>query len=175
MRDFLSYKLYDKVFEAYHEFKKEYGTCRILPTPAFFFGLKENEEILVDIEYGKTITVKYLNRTAVNELGQCLVFFRLNGQTRAVEMQDQSRQVEVARHRKVENAGDIGAPLMGNLSKILVKEGDTVEANAPLFVIEAMKMESTITAPAAGRVKKVVLDEKTLVEQDDLILELDLN
>ena len=172
LRDFLSYKLYDKVFTDFHDFKSQFGTVRILPSPAFFFGLQENEEILVGIEEGKVITVKYLNRTAVNELGQCLVFFRLNGQTRAIEVQDRTKQIEVVKNRKAEGEGQIGAPLQGSLSKILVKEGQLVKANAPLFVIEAMKMESTITAPYSGKVKQVVLGEKTLVEQDDLVLEI---
>jgi len=44
--------------------------------------------------------------------------------------------------------------------------------NTPLFIIEAMKMESTITAPIAGVVQKIYIRERTLVEQDDLVLEL---
>jgi pyruvate carboxylase len=35
-----------------------------------------------------------------------------------------------------------------------------------------MKMESTVTSPIAGTVKKIYLTEKTLVEQDDLVIEL---
>jgi pyruvate carboxylase len=67
---------------------------------------------------------------------------------------------------------DVGAPLQGSLAKILVKEGDVVQANTPLFIIEAMKMESTIIAHTAGTVEKIHLKEKTLVEQDDLVIEL---
>jgi pyruvate carboxylase len=36
-----------------------------------------------------------------------------------------------------------------------------------------MKMESTITTPVAGTVKKIHLTERTLVEQDDLVIELE--
>ena len=49
-------------------------------------------------------------------------------------------------------------PLQGKLCRILVKQGDKVEKNTPLFVIEAMKMESTVVAPRAGVIKNVVLD-----------------
>jgi pyruvate carboxylase len=67
---------------------------------------------------------------------------------------------------------EIGSPLQGSLARILVREGQQVDAGAPLFVIEAMKMESTITAPAPGIVKAIYLKEKTLVEQDDLVVEV---
>ena len=73
---------------------------------------------------------------------------------------------------KISTKFDIGAPLQGSISRILVHEGDTVEVNTPLFILEAMKMESTITSPMAGTVKRLHLTEKTLVEQDDLIVEL---
>jgi len=172
-RDFLSYKLYPKVFTDYHKHREQYGVVRTLPTAAFFYGLKPNQEIIVEIEPGKAVTVKFLNITEPNDLGNRLVLFRLNGQTRAIEVQDTQVQVTAVAHRKAVSDNEIGAPLQGNLSKILVKAGDTVEVDTPLFVIEAMKMESTITSPVAGTVKAVHLTEKTLVQQDDLVVELE--
>lgn len=171
-RDFLSYALYPKVFANYHEHFEKYGQVRMLPTPAFFYGLKPNEEILVEVERGKTINVKFLNETEPNEAGFRSVFFKLNGQTRSVDIRDESVNSDVAVHQKVSKEGDVGAPLQGNLSKIMVKVGDEVKENQPLFIIEAMKMESTITAPKNGKVKAVHLTEKTLVEQNDLVVEL---
>ena len=77
-------------------------------------------------------------------------------------------------HKKANGPEQIGSPLQGSLSKILVKQGDVVRKNDPLFIIEAMKMESTITAPYDGKVGKVHLSNKTLVQQDDLVLEMSL-
>lgn len=171
--DFLSYQLYPKVFTEYHEFREQYSGVRSLPTPAFFYGLKPNQEIIVEIEPGKAVTVKFLNITEPNDQGRRLVLFRLNGQTRAIEVQDRSVKVTAVVHRKAKGEKEIGSPMQGNLSKILVKAGETVSVNTPLFVIEAMKMESTITAPMAGTVKEIHLSEKTLVEQDDLVVELE--
>ena len=173
VREFLSWKLYPRVYEDFYEHFEQYGEVRNLPTPAFFFGLEANEEIMVSLAEGKNVLVKYLNKTVPDEHGNCLVFFELNGQTRSVQVRDRSKQVETVVHRKATADNEIGAPLQGSISKILVREGEQVAANAPLFVIEAMKMESTITAPMAGTVKTIHLGTKTMVEQDDLVIELD--
>lgn len=42
------------------------------------------------------------------------------------------------------------APMPGKVLRVLVQVGESVEANAPLLVLEAMKMEHTIRAPHAG-------------------------
>ena len=55
----------------------------------------------------------------------------------------------------------------------MVEEGQAVEKDTPLFVIEAMKMESTITAPREGLVKKIHLSEGEILEQGDLVIELE--
>ncbi len=170
--DFISYKLYPKVYRDYYEHFEKFGAIKNLPTVPFFYGLKPNEEILVELGPGKTILIKYLNVTEPNELGMRLVLFSLNGQTRTIEIKDESIESEVIAHLKASRPSEVGAPLQGNLSKILVKEGDVVEVNTPLFIIEAMKMESTITAPMAGVVQKVYIKERTLVQQDDLVVEL---
>jgi pyruvate carboxylase len=75
-------------------------------------------------------------------------------------------------NKKVNNPDlEIGAPLQGKLSKLLVRAGDTVASNAPLFIIEAMKMETTVTATRNSKVKTVHLPEGTMVQQDDVVVE----
>ncbi len=172
-KDFLSYKLYPKVFKDYYDHYSEYGVVRTLPSSAFFYGLKPNEEILVEIVNGKNLLIQFLNISEPNEEGMRTAFFKLNGQTRSIAVQDHQLSTEKIEHKKAEHQNEIGAPLQGSLSKILVKEGDTIQVNTPLFIIEAMKMESTITAPIKGKIKKIHLSEKTMVEQDDLIIELE--
>jgi pyruvate carboxylase len=56
------------------------------------------------------------------------------------------------------------------LSKVLVQPGQQVTKNTPLFVIEAMKMETTITAPQDVTIEAVSLPEGTRVQADDLVL-----
>lgn len=170
--DLLGHQLYPKVFADYHIHHSTYGSVRRLPTKAFFYGLEPNEEILINIEPGKNILVQFLNISEPDQEGMRVAYFKLNGQTRAVEVKDIKVKSTVVAHQKAVSDNEVGAPLQGSLSKILVKAGDTVAINDPLFIIEAMKMESTITAPVAGKVKRVHLKEKTIVHQDDLVVEI---
>ncbi len=173
MTDFLSYKLYPKVFEDYFNHKKEYGDVSVIPTPYFFYGLRQNEEILITIDKGKSIMVRLLNILPADENGMRPVFFRLNGQTRVIECADKNVEVKKVSHKKVSGESEIGAPLQGMLARIFVKAGDAVKKNQPLFTIEAMKMETTITASAEGKIKAIVLAERTMVEADDVVLEME--
>ncbi|NNC85355.1 MAG: pyruvate carboxylase [Bacteroidia bacterium] len=170
--DFLSYKFYPKVYDDYYQHKQKYGEVTNIPTPAFFYGMKSNDEITVRIGKGKTILVRLLYVSSPNEDGICMAYFRLNGQTRTIEVKDESIQVQKVMHQKASNDKHVGAPLQGLLSKVFVKEGDTVKKNQPLFVIEAMKMETTITATNDCKIDAVVLGEKTMVESDDLIVSI---
>ena len=168
--DLLSYLFYPKVFKEYHDFKCTHGEVYYIPSPVFFFGLQPNEETLIELAPGKSILIKFLYMSAVDETGCKQVFFKLNGQTRSINIRDRSFTSVKASHEKVSSDTEIGAPLQGKLSKILVKAGDKVIKNTPLFVIEAMKMESTIVAPFEGVVKQVALSEGLLVEQDDVVI-----
>jgi biotin carboxyl carrier protein len=53
-----------------------------------------------------------------------------------------------------------------------VSAGETIAEGQPLAVLEAMKMESTITAPRAGRVVRIAAETGRRLEQGDLILVL---
>ncbi|MDH5476014.1 MAG: pyruvate carboxylase, partial [Cyclobacteriaceae bacterium] len=88
--DFLSYKLYPKVFENFHAHWTKYGEIWRIPTPSFFYGLKDNEEIFVEIGKGKAIIINKLYTSVPNENGICQVHFELNGQTRIIEIKDRS-------------------------------------------------------------------------------------
>jgi 3-methylcrotonyl-CoA carboxylase alpha subunit len=51
--------------------------------------------------------------------------------------------------------GSLTAPMPGKVVRVLVTEGQEVAANAPLVVLEAMKMEHTVRATAAGTVRAI--------------------
>src|SRR5437016_12727226 len=58
--DPLSRLLYPDVFAKYDKFRQTYSDVAVLPTPAFFYGLKSGEEITVEIESGKSLIIKFL-------------------------------------------------------------------------------------------------------------------
>ncbi len=171
--DFLSYQLYPKVFEDFYEHLESFGDTSKLPSPAFFYGLQFNEEIEVTIGRGKTIIIQYLNTNAPRSSGARMVIFRLNGSIRSSVVMDRSIDNVEASNAKVSTENHIGSPLQGSLSKIIVKQGEEVKKDQALFIIEAMKMESTVTAPRNGVISRIFLKAKTLVAQDDVVLSLD--
>lgn len=63
------------------------------------------------------------------------------------------------------------SPMPGLLMKILVQEGDKVSAGQDLAVIEAMKMENTLTASVDGTVSKVSAEVGSSLAVDDVIIE----
>lgn len=172
MEDFLSYTLYPKVFEQAHENYKLYGNVALIPTKDFFYGMKLQEETLVTLEPGKTIIVKLLSVSIPNDEGMRTVFFKVNGENRFVEVFDTSLNIKKVENAKIntEDTNQIGAPLQGSLYKVLVKKGQHIKENDPLFIIEAMKMETTVTAHKSGKIKSVSLDEGAMVKQDDLVV-----
>lgn len=174
LTDFLSYKFYPKVFEGGLKFWREYGDIVALSTPLFFYGMKMGEDTTVEIAKGKTLLIRLLSIGPVNSEGKRTVFFKLNGQTRNVEVYDKSIKVERVENKKIDKADEkqIGAPLQGMLSKLLVKKDERVKKNQPLFVIEAMKMETVIASPFEGAVAHIELGEGTLVNTHDFVMQL---
>ena len=175
IEDFLSYTLYPKVFEAAHENYKNYGNVALIPTKNFFYGMKLREETLITLEPGKTVIVKLLSVGIPNDEGKRIVFFKVNGENRYVEIFDKSLNIKKQENTKIdaEDANQIGAPLQGSLYKVLVEKGQPIKENDPLFVIEAMKMETTVTAHKAGKIKSISLDEGSMVKQDDLVVTME--
>jgi methylmalonyl-CoA carboxyltransferase small subunit len=65
------------------------------------------------------------------------------------------------------------SPLMGLVIKVYVTPGQAVEANEPILVLEAMKMETNVTAPRAGTVKSVNVAPGDSVKLNQVLMELE--
>lgn len=172
--DFLSFKLYPKVFtDAYNNHLK-FGNVMNIPTKNFLFGMEVGEEIMVDIDPGKKVLISLMQKSEPDENGFINVFFKINGQMRNVSIKDNSVKVDTIENVKAdaEDEKQIGAPLQGLLSTVLVKNGEEVKENQPLFIIEAMKMETTVTAISSGIIDKVLLESGSLVDTSDLVVKL---
>jgi biotin carboxyl carrier protein len=60
----------------------------------------------------------------------------------------------------------------GQVSKVLVGEGDSVQRGQPLIVLEAMKMEIKIAASHDGRVVKVLVKSGQVVDRGQTLIEM---
>jgi acetyl-CoA carboxylase biotin carboxyl carrier protein len=70
-------------------------------------------------------------------------------------------------------ATDVQAHITGTVWKILVQVGDTVTQDQTLVILESMKMEMPVEAPAAGRVSSVAVTEGASVDEGDVLLTLE--
>jgi len=170
--DLLSYLLYPDVFLKYDKFQETYSDVGVLPTAAFFYGLKSGEEITVEIEQGKTLIVKFLTFSDPHPDGTRTLFFELNGQPREVNVRDRALRVVERAHPKADpaDAGQVPAPTAGVISGIAVQPNHVVERGAKLLTLEAMKMQSNIFAPISGRVTKLLVAPGQHVEAKDLLV-----
>src|SRR5690349_21604043 len=170
--DLLSYLLYPDVFTKYDKFRQTHSDVSVLPTPAFFYGLKSGEEITVEIESGKSLIIKFLTISEAHPDGTRTLFFELNGQPREVNIRDRSLRVVERAHPQADpaDAGQVAAPTAGVISGIAVQTNHTVERGAKLLTLEAMKMQSNIYAPISGRIVKILVTSGQHVEAKDLLV-----
>ena len=71
-----------------------------------------------------------------------------------------------------DQSGDILAPMPGTVLEVLVAEGDLVDQNQTVIVMESMKMELLITAPRDGVVRRVSVQQGQQVERGMRLMEL---
>jgi pyruvate carboxylase subunit B len=69
--------------------------------------------------------------------------------------------------------GAVHAPMPGLVLNVLVAEGDTVEADEGLLVLEAMKMENELSASSAGVVTAIHVATGDAVDKNALLIEID--
>jgi pyruvate carboxylase len=168
----LSYLMYPEVFTKFARARQAWGDMGILPTPQFFYGIEKGEEITVDLEPGKTLVVKFLTIGEPHPEGYRTVFFELNGQPREVDIRDRARQVTALAKPKADpvNPGHVGAPIPGIVTTIAVELHEEVQKGDRLLVMEAMKMQTTVYAPIAGKVVQRLIHAGDHVEAKDLLL-----
>lgn len=168
--DIASYVMYPKVYEEFRAIVEKYGDLSVLPTRYFLKPLDINEEMVVDIEQGKTLIIKLL---AIGEIskktGTREVFFELNGEMRSVTIDDKTISIETVTRPKATQPNDVGAPMAGVVLEIRVKKDQEVKKGDPVAVLSAMKMEMVISAPVSGKVGDVLIREGDSVDSADLI------
>ncbi|NVK45972.1 MAG: pyruvate carboxylase [Rhodobacteraceae bacterium] len=173
--DFNGYLMYPKVFTDYVTRHEQYGPVRVLPTKNFFYGMQEGEEISASIDPGVTLEIRCQAVSDPNEIGEVKVFFELNGQPRTVRVKDRSAASSVVANAKAElgNPKHVGAPMPGVVATVTVVAGQSVKKGDVLLTIEAMKMETSITADQDGTVKAAHVTPGAQIDAKDLLVEFE--
>ncbi|MEQ8697983.1 MAG: biotin/lipoyl-containing protein, partial [Bauldia litoralis] len=166
-----SYIMYPKVFTEFAAAADTYGPVSVLPTPVYFYGLPVGEEILVEIERGKTLVIRNQAIGETDEDGFVRVFFEMNGQPRVAKVPNRMASDVVIRRKAEEgNALHVAAPMPGVVSTLAVSTGQTVKAGDVLLSIEAMKMETALHAERDGMVGEVLIHAGSQIDAKDLLI-----
>jgi pyruvate carboxylase len=174
--DVMSAAMYPDVFREYRTFRTERGDVSRLPTRAFLVGLSKGEELMFDIERGKTLVVVLRAVGELDDEGNRRVFFELNGQPRAVTVADKKAKttVKTRERAKAGDPGSIGAPMPGTVVDVRVKPAAKVKKGEPLCVLSAMKMETVVASPVDGIVARIAVAKGDGLKAGDLLIEMTL-
>ena len=171
--EFASYLMYPKVFTDYALAADTYGPVSVLPTPAYFYGLKEGGELFAEIERGKTLVVVNQAMTTTDDKGMVTVFFELNGQPRRIKVPDRAHGASgsaIRRKAEAGNSAHVGAPMPGVISTVFVAPGQAIKAGDVLVSIEAMKMETALHAEKDGTIAEVLVRAGDQIDAKDLLV-----
>ncbi len=169
--DLASHLMYPEVFAELASFQKRYGDVSVLPTPVFFWGLDQEDELTLEIEQGIVLIVRFLAVGEPDSDGMRSVFFELNGQPRNVKVRDRSlAPAPTRRQADADDPGHIVAPMRGIVVSYSVEAGQRVAQGDRLALIEAMKMETAVFAESDGIVEEIVAAPGTHVDAKDLLL-----
>ena len=123
---------------------------------------KRSSSMLLDGQAVQAHVVSYGDRILVAVEGQVYEF--------------STAQAGRGRERKSQAGGwepEIRSPMPGKILEVRVGQGDEVEANQTLVVLEAMKMENALASDAQARVKTIHVASGELVELGQILVELE--
>ena len=106
----------------------------VIPTRYFLGRPDIGEEMHISIEQGKTLIIRLMAVGPVVEgRAQRDVWFEVNGEVRAVSVEDKNSAVEtVSREKATNDPGSVGAPMSGVVVEVRVKEGQEIKKGDPV-------------------------------------------
>jgi pyruvate carboxylase len=171
-RQLASVLMYPKVAREFHQHVQKHGDTSVLPTPTFFYGLRLQDEVALEIDPGKTLLVSLQGIHDDEAAGAAKVQFELNGQSRTVHVARAGAANAQTQRETAEpgNPRHVGAPMPGAIVTVAVQAGQHLQAGATLVSLEAMKMETHITAEREGVVERVLVKPGDRVQAKDLLM-----
>ncbi|AZL53937.1 biotin attachment protein [Aliarcobacter skirrowii] len=86
-----------------------------------------------------------------------------------VVQQQTVQKTEVVASKPTYSGNEVTAPVNGNVWKILVKEGDVVQKDQQIMILEAMKMEIDVVATANGTISKILTEPSKAVDEGQVL------
>jgi|Deesub1362B_J571_1020462.scaffolds.fasta_scaffold00181_12 biotin carboxyl carrier protein len=103
------------------------------------------------------------------------IYLLINGEEFTIEKKkEDTLRSEVPEKESAQINNIVMAPMPGKVIKMNVSEGEKVEKNQVLAILEAMKMENELRSPVNGEVRKILVKINELVEAFQPIIELDI-
>ena len=153
--------------------QESFGNLDQIDTVDYLYGLEQGVEHVITLSKGVQLFVGLEAIGSPDAKGLRTVMATLNGQLRPINVRDRKIAIDTVQAEKADpaNLGHVAAPFSGVVTLQTV-EGAQVEIGQPVATIEAMKMEATITASAAGIVSRLAVSKTQSVEAGDLILSI---
>ena len=154
------------------EQRARYGDLAVLPSTLFWYGLDAHEqEASVGLGRGVRLLLALKSIGDADEDGIRRVSFVVNGQSRDIDTRDRSVASDRPETERADALlpGHVGAPFRGVVS-VSVDVGNEVEQGDTVAVIEAMKMESSISTSISGTIERIAAVPGSSLEGGDLIL-----
>ncbi len=179
--DVLTYAMFPDIGRKFLE-EREAGTLQpevLLPIPdgsavSAAGGEGVPTEFVIDV-HGETYRVD-VTGVGVKGEGKRHFFLSIDGMPEEVVFEPLNNFVgggSGGQRKQASGPGDVSTSMPGNVVDVLVKEGDVVKAGQPVMISEAMKMETEIQAPIAGKIKAVHVAKGDRVTPGDLLIEIE--
>ena len=170
--DFCGYLMYPKVFTDYCQRRSQYGPVHILPTPVFFYGMGEGQQISAEMGPGKVLEIRLLAISESHDDGLVRVFFELNGQPRVTKVINRVIGKDLAARPKadISNPSHVAAPMPGVVATLAAIQHQRVQQGDLLLTIEAMKMETSVNSPRDGIIEEVFVRVGDSIDAKDLLI-----
>ncbi len=172
--DLYSHLMYPTVFADFAKHLQASSDVSVLPTSAFFYGLKPGEEISVHIEEGKVLIIRLISVSPADKDGRRTISYELNGIGRETFIIDKTIIPKTKARPKADLADitNVAAPIPGLIATLAVSVGTKVTKGDKLLMMEAMKMQNTVYAPCDGVVAELHVALGDTVESKDLLIKI---
>ncbi len=157
----------------FNKLRATYGHIAVLPTKLALYGLEPMTMETIQVEPGQVLFVELDAVGDVDESGKRTVHMRANGQPVVFRVLDAKARVTKVAHPKADASNPRqSASSVPGVVILKVQVGDQVRTGDRIAIVEAMKMESAVSAAVDGVVKALHVATGAQVEPGDLLVEL---